>query len=353
MRILLALAPSLLALPAAAQEVIVLKSGQVNGAPGVQFGDPDDVVTCIANDECCDPFQDGAFTPADFAAAAGGAPARVVRPFSGWSSELPSDPDARWIHAFHDRASDYGMPPYSVLYAIPFDVSTENPVGTITLEWAVDDRLGDYDGEPNEGGAYVNGVALGDAARGGDWPYASGAVLTDVPLLQGQNVLHLYARDDGGGWAGILFSATIEVGDCVAAESVHCTSLPNSTGSTATIDATGSLSLSANDTFLHSAARPAGTFGVFLYGHQPASYPFGDGVLCVLPFGGGPYYVGTPHVSDVQGQGSVWLDLGNLPAGGEILSGETTYFQCIFRDPGGPGGSGFNLSDGLALVFCP
>jgi len=44
------------------------------------------------------------------------------------------------------------------------------------------------------------------------------------------------------------------------------------------------------------------------------------------------------------------------PAGsgpGQILPGSTHYFQWYYRNVGGPGGSNFNVSDGLRADFCP
>lgn len=34
-----------------------------------------------------------------------------------------------------------------------------------------------------------------------------------------------------------------------------------------------------------------------------------------------------------------------------ILAGEPWNFQGYYRDPGGPGGSGFNLTNGLSILF--
>ena len=36
---------------------------------------------------------------------------------------------------------------------------------------------------------------------------------------------------------------------------------------------------------------------------------------------------------------------------GQVLEGSTWHFQCWYRDPQGPGGTGFNLSDAMAVTF--
>ena len=38
---------------------------------------------------------------------------------------------------------------------------------------------------------------------------------------------------------------------------------------------------------------------------------------------------------------------------GQIVGCSDWNFQYWYRDPTGPGGSGFNLSDGLNVTFCP
>ena len=37
---------------------------------------------------------------------------------------------------------------------------------------------------------------------------------------------------------------------------------------------------------------------------------------------------------------------------GQITPDSTWNFQLWYRDPMGPGGTGFNLSDGLSVTFC-
>ena len=36
-----------------------------------------------------------------------------------------------------------------------------------------------------------------------------------------------------------------------------------------------------------------------------------------------------------------------------VMPGDTWHFQRWYRDPAGPCGSGFNLTNGLALTFVP
>ena len=50
----------------------------------------------------------------------------------------------------------------------------------------------------------------------------------------------------------------------------------------------------------------------------------------------------------------VWLDITDPPSpSGQITVGSSWNFQFWYRDPAGPGGTGFNLSDGLHAIFCP
>ena len=55
-----------------------------------------------------------------------------------------------------------------------------------------------------------------------------------------------------------------------------------------------------------------------------------------------------------NGVGAYSMDLNApTPFGMHIDPHETWNFQFWFRDPNGPLGSGFNLSNGLKLTFCP
>ncbi len=129
-----------------------------------------------------------------------------------------------------------------------------------------------------------------------------------------------------------------------------CESSANSSGQPAVLSTLGSVRLSANDLTLVASAMPAGRNGLFFYGSSPASSPFGDGTRCIS----GQVRRLAPLTTDAQGQARVALDTTTLtqPGGAPTTPGTLTYFQFFFRDPAGPGGSGFNLSDALRVRFC-
>jgi hypothetical protein len=61
-------------------------------------------------------------------------------------------------------------------------------------------------------------------------------------------------------------------------------------------------------------------------------------------------------VANGSGFASRFVDMTTPPAGsgpGQITPGSTKYFQWYYRNVGGPGGTNFNLSDGLRVDFCP
>ncbi|MCB9915166.1 MAG: choice-of-anchor B family protein [Planctomycetes bacterium] len=132
-----------------------------------------------------------------------------------------------------------------------------------------------------------------------------------------------------------------------------CAAAPNSSGSGCVLSASGAPALGLNDLVLEASGGVPGQFGVYFYGAAPAAAPFGDGTLCV---GGATYRLQPPVAFDAAGHGSRALDLTAAPAAagpGAITAGSTHVFQLWYRDPQGPGGSGFNLSSSLVVDFCP
>lgn len=133
----------------------------------------------------------------------------------------------------------------------------------------------------------------------------------------------------------------------------YCPSEPNSSGGPASIYWKGSTTISDDDFTLFSCGAPAEQFGVFFYGPRKIATPFGDGYLCVGAGSLGLFRILPPGLTDAGGCRFQDLDFSDPPyEAGRILGGSTWSFQFWFRDPEGPGGSGFNLSDGLRATFC-
>ena len=160
-----------------------------------------------------------------------------------------------------------------------------------------------------------------------------------------------YARGSNrwGNWI-----ASFEFVDC-GQVSNFCMSLPNSATAGAVMDWSGSTSVASNDFTLEVNDAPPGRPGLFFYGPNGANGgPFGDGARCVVA--GGSTRLFPLSGADVTGSVSRLLDFASLPVSagsGQILEGSTMHFQFWFRDLTGPGGNGFNLSDGLRVTFCP
>ncbi|HJP00333.1 MAG TPA: zinc-dependent metalloprotease [Planctomycetota bacterium] len=135
-----------------------------------------------------------------------------------------------------------------------------------------------------------------------------------------------------------------------------CSASPNSSGAPAVIDFYGTTSVGASDLVLAVWNAPPQQFGLFFYGPQRVDLPFGDGVRCVGGGSVGLFRFNPPQLTDGFGDLERPVDFTVPPAGsgpGALLPGGAWHFQFWYRDPLGPGGSGFNFSDGLTLLFCP
>ena len=136
----------------------------------------------------------------------------------------------------------------------------------------------------------------------------------------------------------LIDSDSLELGDR------YCMATANSTGSPASISATGSLSVTAQDLTFTAAPVPD-QFGLFYFGPNQISLPFGNGFRCVggsssrLPLEMGSGNVLT-HVVDFTAE----------PALSQFTATSTWNVQAWFRDPAA-GGAAFNLSDALELLF--
>jgi hypothetical protein len=123
----------------------------------------------------------------------------------------------------------------------------------------------------------------------------------------------------------------------------------NSTGHGAALDPTGNASISQDSLVLTASGTPAGTHGYFFVGQaqRMSSSVFGDGVLCI----NGPF-VRLSKVAHSASQDSIPVP--NTPPLSQQLNataGDTMFFQFIYRDHGGPCGSGANASNAVLVIW--
>ncbi|MCB9916604.1 MAG: FG-GAP repeat protein [Planctomycetes bacterium] len=145
----------------------------------------------------------------------------------------------------------------------------------------------------------------------------------------------------GSGRARVFSSPTAACGGM----STYCTAAPNSAGAGMHITGVGSPSVSA-PFFLTVAGGPANQPGLFFYGPNQVSVPFGNGFRCI----GGTLVRLNVQALSAGGSANRLLDFPNLPV--PITANSTWNFQFWYRDPAG-GGAFYNLSDGLHVSFCP
>ena len=167
----------------------------------------------------------------------------------------------------------------------------------------------------------------------GWWPWCDGVVVNENHALAFGVI-----QPNWGGWVSVI--------DLFNQPTNYCSAGPNSVGPGAHIYANGSASIVSNDLKLWATDLPNSTPGQFFYGPNAISTPLGNGTLCV----GNPARFGPIMISQ-QGSAVQAVDYGNLPAGGGAIQAGTTHrFQFIYRDPAG-GGAGFNLTEGLEILF--
>ena len=184
---------------------------------------------------------------------------------------------------------------------------------------------------------------------------SSGTVFnsTNLALLTGTHAGGSFDTVDwnlllGAGSASIALTSLVvhpESGGPIGTS--YCTSVAGASGVPATISASGSTSVAANEVELHAAGLPPSQSGIFLYGPNAIQTPFAGGFLCV---GGGVKRLLPPLNSGASGTIHRVLDLTAPPANAgpfAILPGSTWRFQAWFRDPA----TVSNLTDGLALTF--
>ncbi|MCB9905971.1 MAG: VCBS repeat-containing protein [Planctomycetes bacterium] len=135
----------------------------------------------------------------------------------------------------------------------------------------------------------------------------------------------------------------------------YCPATVNSSGGAAVLQNLGSTSVGDNDVLLFvtglpqpAGNPPTGNPGIFFYGNNQTSVPFGAGTLCVA----GPFIKRLQMVpAQVGGFAAYSLDITAETAPEyQITPGSTWFFQYWFRDPAG--GNGPNFSNALEMSFC-
>ena len=175
------------------------------------------------------PLSATAWTPTDpiFAAARNGTSPSVVQPYPGWLDSWPDPP--YWISA-HIDSNQYGTPPASALFAIPFDVTTADVQSAyLRLCWSADDKLGDGPSGPNPIGVFVNGYPVSATFSGG--PFGTYTCSLSGNLNAGTTVVHtgldnylyLYVRDSFGVASGIRYDAKIYASACPSLDLISIT----------------------------------------------------------------------------------------------------------------------------------
>ena len=130
--------------------------------------------------------------------------------------------------------------------------------------------------------------------------------------------------------------------------SSYCIAAANSVGPGADIAAFGSALAADDEVLLAVAGLPPGQLGIFIVSDTQAQVPFGDGFLCV---GGSVNRILKPQIAGGSGSVQLALELQLPPLAGLAVPGADLKFQYWYRDPLGPGGSGFNLSDARQITF--
>jgi hypothetical protein len=160
-------------------------------------------------------------------------------------------------------------------------------------------------------------------------------------------LLRIGSFPGAAGGAG-FFDISIDGGGGGCVDSVYCSSLPNSTGATASINWSGSCIVADNNFTLDMGGGPANQPGLFIYGANQASIPFGNGVLCIsAPI----LRLNPPVFMDGAGTASKVVDLANPPSQtGLITAGSQWNFAMWLRDPAA-GAAGYTFTDGLSVDF--
>ncbi|MDZ4771882.1 MAG: matrixin family metalloprotease [Planctomycetota bacterium] len=179
---------------------------------------------------------------------------------------------------------------------------------------------------------------------------SSGTSITaSVPVNAGPGDILVKTTASGGASLSNAWPFTPGTAPVCPSPFNYCFVNPNSASPTgAEMGWQGSQFISQNNFAVEASGMPFSTAGIFFYGTSQTAAPFGNGWLCATGS-----IVRLPIViTSIFGTAFYQLDLTTAPVAGTITAGNTYNFQYWFRDV--PGGAPFfNLTDGLAVPFCP
>lgn len=134
----------------------------------------------------------------------------------------------------------------------------------------------------------------------------------------------------------------------------YCNTNPNSSGQTAQIAALGSISVADDFLRVQATQTAVNQFGLFMMSQNQGFVPFfngSQGNLCVsAPIVRLTNTPGSVSSSGALGLLNLRVGLTTLPAGLQVLPGQTWHFQSWFRDNVG-GNSTSNTSDAVSVTF--
>ena len=129
----------------------------------------------------------------------------------------------------------------------------------------------------------------------------------------------------------------------------------NQSGGGALMSVCGSSTITDDDLVIRVENVSPQQFGLVFMGPGQQQVPFGNGQLCVGPGGLGVfrYPARNAGVAGVisEGPGLVAYSQASFGVFGTITPGQTWNFQGWYRDPFGPCGTSFNLSNAVAVTF--
>jgi len=154
------------------------------------------------------------------------------------------------------------------------------------------------------------------------------SITVPIPANAGPGDVLVHRNGAGNGSLSNSWPTDLIVGNTCTPPVNYCTSNTNSSGGHGTITSNNDASLSANNFQLTAFGMPSGKAGIFFYGPNQTSVPFGEGFLCIA----GSIQRLSVHVTDVFGFVDQQLDFNSPP----------------FNS--GPGG--FNTTDALSVTYC-